>query len=85
MKKKTGLLILISYGAIVSLGCTGTSSSVRDVLTLPVGDAERSDQRVTVQVDTVVNTLNGNALSPQALGEYLTATRLVLVAEQHTS
>jgi uncharacterized iron-regulated protein len=85
MMKKTGLLILISYGAIVSLGCTGISSGVRDVLTLPVGDIERSDQRVAVQVDTVVNTLSGNALSPQALSEYLTAARLVLVAEQHTS
>ena len=85
MTKKTGLLILIAYGAVVSSGCTAISSGARNVLALPVGDAGRSGQTVAVQVDTVVNTLSGDALSPQALSEHLADARLVLVAEQHTS
>jgi len=53
-------------------------------LTLAVGDPQRRDQQVSVEVDAVVDTLSGNSLSPQALTEHLTDSRLILIAEQHT-
>ena len=55
------------------------------VLNLAIGDPERQSRQVTVQLDAIVDTRTNDVLSPQAVLQRLDESRLILVAEQHTS
>jgi uncharacterized iron-regulated protein len=67
----------------LSLASLSSAQAQPEIMNLPVGDPERKDQQVSVQVDVVVDTLSGNTLSPQALAEHLADDRLILIAEEH--
>ena len=62
-----------------------TACSTSNIMRLPIGEPERSDQQVSVRVDTVIDAASGASVPPQHLPGRLVDSRLILVAEEHTS
>jgi uncharacterized iron-regulated protein len=55
------------------------------VLHLAVGDPERKTREVPVQLDVIVDTKSGDAITPGQLVSRLAGVRLLLVGEEHTN
>jgi uncharacterized iron-regulated protein len=52
---------------------------------LPIGDPARKDREVPIALDVLVDTSNGQRLTPDELAATLASTRLLLLGESHTS
>ena len=52
---------------------------------LPIGDPARKDREVPITLDVLVDTANGQRLTPDELATALASTRLLLLGESHTS
>lgn len=52
---------------------------------LPIGDPSRKARQVAVPLDTILDTVSGEAITPDALAARLKGTQLLLVGESHTS
>lgn len=56
-----------------------------DVLRLPIGDPDRRDREVPLELDAVTDAVTGELLAPAELADRLAGARLVLMGELHTS
>lgn len=54
-------------------------------LLLPIGDPTRSDKRVSVYLDAVTDTANGEVIGPAELAQRLAGVGLLFVGETHTN
>lgn len=79
--RASGRLAAVAFVAIAFSG----SAVAQDVLQLAVGDPERRDQQVAVEIDRLTDTRSGETLAPAELAERLDGVRLLLVGESHTN
>ena len=84
MQPRSNLLILLCLHCLLCLACSSTPRTEEDLLRLRIGDSPRKDNDVGVTLDAIVDTALGDVISPQDLVEKITASRLVLIGEQHT-
>jgi uncharacterized iron-regulated protein len=61
------------------------AQSGNQVLHLSVGDPARKDREVPLQLDTIIDTKTGDAITPAQLVSRLAGVRLLLVGEEHTN
>ncbi len=78
---RSGRLAAVAFVAIAF----GGSAVAQDVLQLAVGDPERRDQQVGVEIDRITDTRRGEMITPEELAERLEGVRLLLVGESHTN
>jgi uncharacterized iron-regulated protein len=61
------------------------AQSGNQVLHLSVGDPARKDREVPLQLDTIIDTKTGDAITPAQLVSRLAGVRLLLLGEEHTN
>ena len=61
------------------------AQSPNQVLHLAIGDPARRDREVPLQLDVIVDTKTGDAITPPELVSRLAGVRLLLVGEEHTN
>ncbi len=74
------LLFALSLAAAVVL-----AQSPGGVLHLAIGDPERKTREVPLQLDVIVDTKSGDAITPGQLISRLAGVRLLLLGEEHTN
>jgi uncharacterized iron-regulated protein len=74
-----GRAALLCLAALLAMGAGA------DVLHLPIGDPARSGRTAPLGLDAVTDAATGDLLSPAELAARLSAARIVLVGELHTS
>ncbi len=77
----TRLPLILALG----LGAGFAARAAEGPLDLAVGDPARRDRHVAVTLDAIVDTRNGDALTPDELASRLGKARILLVGEGHTS
>ncbi len=68
-----------------SLATLASAQSVNPVLHLAIGDPARKDREVPLQMDVIVDTKTGDAITPGQLVSRLDGVRLLLIGEEHTN
>ncbi len=61
------------------------AQSSNQVLHLSIGDPARKDREVPLQLDVIVDTKTGDAITPAELVSRLAGVRLLLLGEEHTN
>ena len=67
------------------LSFTGAAVAQTNLLSLAIGDPGRREREVSLELDTILSTVTDEIISPRTLAGELSAKRLILVGEQHTS
>ncbi len=80
MNVRPALAFILSLAAVPLL-----AQPQNQVLHLAIGDPTRKDREVPLQIDTIVDTSSGKALTPTELVAALGKVRLLLVGEEHTN
>jgi uncharacterized iron-regulated protein len=81
----TAMTVKPAVALLLSTAYLGAAWSEPRILDLAIGDPGRRSLQVAVQLDAIVDTRTTDILSPQALLQRLDESRLILVAENHTS
>ena len=76
---------LLAIGTVVLSGTLGAEVALPRYYDLEIGDAARRGQYVPIELDTLVDTRTGEALTPDELAARLSKTQLLLIGESHTS
>jgi uncharacterized iron-regulated protein len=80
--RRTSVAILF----VLSLAVAATlAQSANPVLHLSIGDPARKDREVPLQLDVIIDTRTGDAITPADLVSRLAGVRLLLVGEEHTN
>ena len=74
----------LAVAAFVTIAFAGPALA-QDVRQLTVGDPERRDRQVAVEIDRLTDTRSGETLTPAELAGRLDGVRLLLVGESHTN
>lgn len=74
-------LVLAAGWLIASL----PAAAGENILDLPIGDATRAGQEVAVTLDGIVDTRNGELITPAELARRLANTRVLFIGEEHTT
>lgn len=84
LRRRTALAAaLLSLAALAPV--RGAAGAEPDLLHLPLGDPERRDREVPLELDAVTDAATGELLTPAEAATRLADARLVLVGELHTS
>ncbi len=74
------IVFALSLGAPAALAQSGNQ-----VLHLTIGDPARRDREVPLQLDVIIDTKTGDAITPPQLVSRLAGVRLLLIGEEHTN
>jgi len=80
--RRTSVAIFLFLSLVVA---PAIAQSGNQVLHLSVGDPARKDREVPLQLDTIIDTKTGDAITPAQLVSRLAGVRLLLVGEEHTN
>ena len=80
-----GLAMLTSAGPLPAAELQAQDGKSPSIYHLPLGDPARREREVPITIDTLVDTVSGLSIEPEALAGLLTSTRLLLLGESHTS
>jgi len=77
-----GALATLCFALVAAVA---VAQSNNPVLHLAIGDPARRDREVPVQLDVIVDTKTGDAITPPQLVSRLAGVRLLLIGEEHTN
>src|SRR5512144_1066620 len=76
----------LSTAALLALLLCAPAARASDkILHLAIGDPARKDREAPLVLDGLTDTKTGDAITPDELAKRLSATRLLLLGEEHTS
>lgn len=76
---------LLASAAVLVLSAAPPVAASEKLLHLAVGDPARKDRVARLVLDAVTDTATGETIAPSDLTSRLSATRLLLIGEEHTS
>lgn len=84
-RRYRGLQVAAALCLAVSMAAPPLARGDDDVLHLAIGDPDRRDREVPLELDAVTDAATGELLTPAELADRLSGPRLVLMGELHTS